>query len=441
MLPTQLFKKLEYKGKDVFLYEDPKFFTAFKYHKLKLTYHRSTMKWYQEYLAKKGYNVHYFEFSGVAPVGITHFIDPLDHSLEKKYRKLYPKAVMLQNQSFTLTRSEIIDNSHIFYKSGKFSHSSFYKWQRRRLDILMNGDVPRGGVWSFDADNRKKMPDSIVVPGLPRVSIAKAIGDEAKKYIDKHFPQNYGEMNLIYPITHSGAMKWLRKFVDERLTRFGDYQDASRPGEPFLFHSVLTPMLNVGLLTDWDVINEVLKKKVKISSVEGFIRQLIGWRNYTYAVYTLSPEIQRSNFFGNTGKLSSVWWTGDTGVLPLDDIIRTKILPYAYAHHIERLMYLGSYMLMSGAHPREVYRQFMEWTIDAYEWVMVPNIYGMSQYADPCMMTRPYISSSAYILRMSRYLRGDWCAKWDSLYRDFVRRHRQFFKKNYAYANIARSSK
>ncbi len=437
VLPTQLFKKVEYEGRDVVLYEDPKFFTAFKYHKLKLVYHRCTMKWYQGYLTKRGYRVQYLEFADSAPVKITHFIDPLDHPLEKKYRKLFPAAAMLRSQFFTLTQDEIRENAGVFYKSGRFSHSAFYRWQRRRLNILMDGDSPQGKKWSFDAENRKRIPAATRVPGLPRPSNDKALTAEAKRYVQRHFSGNYGDMNLVYPITHSGARVWLRRFVNERLEHFGDYQDASRPGEPYLYHSVLTPMLNIGLLSDWDIIREVLKKKnVKIASLEGFLRQLIGWRNYVYAVYVLAPEIQHSNFFGNTGKLSSAWWTGRTGIPPLDDIIRNKIVPFSYTHHIERLMYLGSYMLISGAHPREAYRYFMEWTIDAYEWVMVPNVYGMSQYADPRMMKRPYMSSSAYLLRMSNYPRGPWCAEWDALYRAFLRRHRAFFKKNYAYAAL-----
>jgi deoxyribodipyrimidine photolyase-related protein len=152
-------------------------------------------------------------------------------------------------------------------------------------------------------------------------------------------------------------------------------------------------------------------------------------------VYLLAPEIQKQNYFGARHTLNKKWWTGTTGISPLDDIIKNKIVKYAYTHHIERLMYLGAFMLMLGVAPSQVYNIFMEWTIDAYDWVMVPNIYGMSQFADGGrVMKRPYFSSSNYILKMSNYKRGTWCADWDAVYYAFLNRHRAKFAKNYFYA-------
>jgi deoxyribodipyrimidine photolyase-related protein len=195
-------------------------------------------------------------------------------------------------------------------------------------------------------------------------------------------------------------------------------------------------MMNIGLLTDNEVIEIVLKyqDKIPISSFEGFIRQIIGWRNYMYTLYILEGDsLVKSNFLNHKNKLNKkIMWSGETKLLPLDNIIN-KIVNYGYAHHIERLMYLGNYMLLCMINPKDVYEIFMEWTIDAYDWVMVPNVYGMSQYCDGGnIMTRPYFSSSNYILKMSDYKKGEWCKIWDALYYNFINTHQKMLEKNYA---------
>jgi deoxyribodipyrimidine photolyase-related protein len=217
---------------------------------------------------------------------------------------------------------------------------------------------------------------------------------------------------------------------------FGLYEDAETMKDPFLFHSVLTPMMNIGLLTDTEVINLTLKyqNKVKISSFEGFIRQIIGWRNYVYTLYLLEgTKMSKSNFFNSNNKLNKkIMWEGKTNILPIDNIIN-KIINYSYAHHIERLMYLGNYMLICMIDPKDIYEIFMEWTIDAYEWVMIPNVYGMSQFSDGgLMMTRPYLSSSNYILKMSDYKKEEWCEIFDALYYNFINKHEKYLASNYA---------
>lgn len=447
IFPTQLFRNISYikehKINKIYIYEEPKFFTKFKYHKLKLLYHRVTCKEYQLFLQSRGFKCKYIDFYET-PIfdknAEIYMVDPIDHELTKKYKKKCGlKLHVLPSQHFTLSPDDVINNQTIFYKNDKFNHSNFYKWQRRRLNILVDRHgQPATGKWTYDAENRKKISKDIAIPGIS-INIANKSQENitAKKYIDQHFPHNYGEMNLIYPITHQQAKKWLTDFTKNKLYNFGKYQDASLKKEPFLFHSVLTPAMNIGLLTDWDVLAEVLKyrNKVPFASLEGFIRQIIGWRNYVYAIYILAPDISQSNFFKHKNRLPDTWWS-EIGVEPIDDIIQNKIVKYAYTHHIERLMYLGSFMLMSRINPKEVYRYFMEWAIDAYEWVMIPNVFGMSQYADGGkMMRRPYISSSNYILKMSNYKHGDWCDKWDQLYHEFLRRNHAFFKKSYFYRN------
>ena len=201
--------------------------------------------------------------------------------------------------------------------------------------------------------------------------------------------------------------------------------------------------MNVGLLTDEEVVNvsyDYYKKHdIPIESYEGFIRQVIGWRNYMYTIYLLEgEEMYESNMLQHTTRLSShaykKLWKGETGIVPIDSIIQ-KIEKYAYAHHIERLMYLGNFLLLCMIDPKDVYKMFMEWTIDAYDWVMVPNVMGMSQYASPIMTKRPYFSSTNYITKMSTYKKdGIWDIVWNALYYHFIDRHTDLLRKNYAVA-------
>jgi deoxyribodipyrimidine photolyase-related protein len=201
--------------------------------------------------------------------------------------------------------------------------------------------------------------------------------------------------------------------------------------------------MNIGLITDTQVVDISYKfylkniKKISIQSFEGFIRQVIGWRNYVYTLYHLEYEtLYESNQLKHHNNINDKFWLGETGILPIDSIIN-KIVKYSYAHHIERLMYLGNFMLLCLIEPKQVYNMFMEWTIDAYDWVMVPNIFGMSQYASPIMMTRPYFSSSNYINKMSTFKKNkndSWSIIWDALYYNFINKHQDLFRKNYAIA-------
>jgi deoxyribodipyrimidine photolyase-related protein len=313
------------------------------------------------------------------------------------------------------------------------------------LSILIDSNnKPTGGSWSYDSANRLPLPPKYKVPPtINKVKSDKYI-KEAIDYVNKNWPDNYGSLDhFIYPIDSKGSKVWLNKFLEERLGKFGAYEDAVSESEPFVFHSVLSPMMNIGLLTDDEVVSSSYefylenKKSIPIESFEGFIRQVIGWRNYVYLLYILEGEkMKSSNQLAHTNKLNDKFWTAQTNIKPIDSIIN-KIVKYAYAHHIERLMYLGNFMLLCQVDPDEVYRIFMEWTIDAYDWVMVPNVYGMSQFATPIMMTRPYFSSSNYINKMSTFkVKKDdtWSENWDALYYNFIFKHRNLLKSNYAVA-------
>ena len=449
ILPNQLFplKMLPEDIDTIYLIEEPRYFTDFDFHKLKLTYHRASMKKYESELPKK-YKCVYKDFDKVNNTlysslnkETTCYFNPIDHKLSSKLKKVLSKAKLIDNLNFLLTPQEIEDNKSIFYKNNKYSHDLFYKFQRERLDILINNKKPVGGKWSFDTENRNALPKGITIPKVPKVKKDKYY-KEAVDYVDKHFPKNYGSTEeWPFPIDTKGAIKWLKNFIKKRLPKFGPYEDAVDVENPFLFHSVLSPMMNIGILPDIMVVKltndyyEKHKSSIPIASYEGFIRQVIGWRNYVYSVYILEPKMYDDNKLHHKNKLSEKYWLATTEIKPIDAIIK-NIVKYCYCHHIERLMYLGNWFLINQIDPKEVHRIFMEWTIDAYDWVMVPNVMGMSQFADGGkMMTRIYFSSSNYIDKMSNFKRSkdeEWWKIWDAVYYSFIHKHYDLLKNNYA---------
>lgn len=318
----------------------------------------------------------------------------------------------------------------------KYFHADFYIWQRKQTKILLDkAQQPIGGKWSFDDENQKKIPKGTAIP---RVSAAREnlFLTEALPYVKQYFNHHPGSTEgFCYPVTHADARQWLQDFLQVRLDAFGAYEDAMIAGESYLFHSVLTPALNIGLLTPQEIISATLdyakRHAVPLNSLEGFIRQLIGWREFIHLVYRREGRRQRTtNYWNFTRKIPASFYTGTTGIGPIDTVIR-RILATGYCHHIERLMVLGNFFLLCEFDPDEVYRWFMEMFIDSYDWVMVPNVYGMSQFADGGMMTtKPYISGSNYLLKMGDWQKGPWQATWDGLFWRFMHLHRDFFASN-----------
>ena len=451
LLPNQLFplKMLNLEHIDlIYLIEEPRYFTDFNFHKLKIMYHRASMKKYADMLKKhkikyiyKDYDEINKSFYSSINKDTTVYLNPIDHKLEAKYKKVLSKATMIDNLNFLLTPKEIEDNKNIFNTKGKYSHDLFYKFQRERLDILIKNKKPVGGKWSFDTENRNALPKGITIPKVPKVKKDKYY-KEAITYVEKHFPKNYGSTDeWNFPIDTKASINWLKDFIKKRLPKFGPYEDAVSTDNPFLFHSDLSPMMNIGILPDIVVVKmtndyyEEHKSSIPIASYEGFIRQVIGWRNYVYSVYMLEPKMYDLNFLKHKNELNEKYWLGTTEIKPIDSIIK-NIVKYCYCHHIERLMYLGNWFLINQVDPKEVHRIFMEWTIDAYDWVMVPNVMGMSQYADGGkMMTRLYFSSSNYIDKMSNFKRSkdeEWWKIWDAIYYSFIHKHYDMLKNNYA---------
>jgi deoxyribodipyrimidine photolyase-related protein len=235
--------------------------------------------------------------------------------------------------------------------------------------------------------------------------------------------------------SHEGATNWLQQFFEIRFHAFGDYEDAIVKEEAYLHHSIMTPMMNVGLIAPMQIIEEAIRyaeaNNVPINSLEGFVRQILGWREFIRGMYQCKGSFSRTqNFWGFERKIPASFYDGTTGIVPIDHTIK-QVLKTGHCHHIERLMVLGNFMLLCEFHPDEVYRWFMELFIDAYDWVMVPNVYGMSQFSDGGLFaTKPYISGSNYLMKMSDHSKGEWQTTWDGLFWRFMHVNRDFFLSN-----------
>lgn len=463
IFPHQLFEHSPLLNNNfpVYLVEERLFFLQFKFHKQKLAFHRATMKHYEKFLTGQGRKVIYIEAQDelsdvrkllpalkTQDISGIHYIDPVDDWLEKRIKsgaeKFDLQLSVYSNPMFLNTIEELKE----FFKPGKkkFFQTEFYIQQRIKHNILLDKEnKPLGGKWSFDAENRLKYPKSKKPPDIS-FPASDEIYQEAVEYVNLHFPSNPGELskNPLYPAHFKAAREWLKQFMETRFFDFGPYEDAIVERESILHHSVLTPMLNAGLLTPQQIIDSTLdyasNHEVPLNSLEGFIRQIIGWREFIRGLYVFRGVEQRNkNFFGFTRKIPASFYYGTTGIEPLDITIK-KLLRTGYCHHIERLMVLGNFMLLCEFDPDEVYRWFMELFIDAYDWVMVPNIYGMSQFADGGLMaTKPYISGSNYLMKMSDYEKGDWQQTWDALFWRFMHVHRDFFLSNPRLGMLVRS--
>lgn len=453
IFPHQLFEQNPClrKGTKVVLVEEHLFFNQFKFHKQKLVFQRASMKFYEDFLLSQSYDVQYIDAQdslsdirklipklkneGISEIYYTELVDDwLEKRLQKAATDHGIQRTQFDSPMFLNTKQELSD---WFGNRKKFFHNDFYIHQRKKHQILLDAaGKPVGGKWSFDAENRLRYPKNQKPPAVqfpPENSFVR----EARRSIRAHYPDNYGftDSDFVYPATFKDAGHWLDQFLEKRLFDFGKYEDAIVQGENILHHSVLTPLLNVGLLTPSQVLERLFefagKNDIPLNSLEGFVRQIIGWREFIRGVYEWKGSTERTlNFWGFERKIPESFWTGETGIGPLDQIIQ-KTLNTAYAHHIERLMVMGNFMLLCEFNPDEVYRWFMEMFIDAYDWVMVPNVYGMSQFADGGLMaTKPYISGSNYLMKMSDFEKGEWQKTWDSLFWRFMHVHRDFFEKN-----------
>ena len=423
ILPNQLFKVSFFPKdiKEVILYEHPQYFKAYNYNKKKLILHKGSMEYYKDYLKDKGFKVKYIDYDEKLKISSKDegvYFDPIDNidGLPKNFK-------MLESPNFILTTE---DYEKYRKKTDKFVFNNFYMWGKKLIDVM-----PK--VKSTDKENRNAMPDNIKIPDLPSNKSDQDYIDKGTRYIKKNFSKNLGntDSDFVYPLSHTTAKRFLSSFISKKLDNFGKYQDAIIENENFLFHSVLSSSMNIGLIQPIDVLYEVLDERgnTSLNNVEGFIRQLF-WREYNRYCHIYAPSgLWNKNYFGNRKKLTKDWYEGTLGVLPVDDCIQ-KGIDMAYLHHIERLMIMSNFMNLKQISPKEGFRWFMEFSIDAYEWVMVMNVYQMGFFSTGrVMMRRPYVSTSNYVLKMSNYPKGEWTDIWDELYYDFIDRNRSKLQK------------
>ncbi len=449
--------------RNVWLIEDPLFFGNDPHwpaamHCQKLVLHRASMKAFSAELQTAGHRVHYvdasdgrsLDSSGLLErelpesLAAIHLADPTDDLLMRRVKRLAAKRgaklVLYESPNF-ISPPDFLE-SQIAARKKPFM-ARFYEAQRKRTGLLLekNGS-PSGGKWSFDSENRAKLPKHHVPPREPRVR-PNAFVREAVRRVAEKFPGNPGSLeHFRWPVTRGDAEAWLDQFIDERLEHFGLYEDAISTAHLILYHSAITPVLNIGLLDPRDVIDRVIArpKGVPLNSLEGFVRQLIGWREFMRGIYQhRGLELRNGNFWNFERPMPHAFYDGTTGIPPVDRVIR-QVLADGYCHHIERLMILGNFMLLCRIRPNDVYRWFMEMFVDSYDWVMVPNVYGMSQFADGgTFTTKPYLSGSNYVLKMSDETKGPWCGVWDGLFWTFIGDHLPFFLKNPRLSMMARS--
>lgn len=461
IFPHQLFADhpgLQLNPSTIVMIEDTLFFGDHQYpvcfHQQKLWLHRATMKRREAELIKEGYCVEYLQYdsettdlSARLEQILTKrersgselaWCDPTDFILQKRIHRTCERLGMqgrvLANPGFINTSQQ---NHEYRSQRKRWFMADFYKWQRQRLGILMDGDEPQGGKWSFDEDNRKKVPKKLL-PTIPAILELEfdEIDLQAKQHIQTQFSDHPGTLEqLFYPTSHQSAENWLQHFLKHRFQKFGDYEDAIVEGQSWLWHSVLTPVLNIGLLTPQQVVDATLshaeEHDVPLNSIEGFLRQVIGWREFMRATYEdLGVQMRTANHWKHHRAMPDCFYDGTTGIEPIDDTIQ-RILKTGYCHHIERLMVLGGFMFLCEIEPDDIYRWFMEMFIDSYDWVMVPNVYAMSQHADGGLITtKPYFSGSSYVRKMSHYKQGDWCKAWDGLYWRWIWNHVDELGKN-----------
>jgi deoxyribodipyrimidine photolyase-related protein len=330
----------------------------------------------------------------------------------------------------------------------------FYRDMRRKTGLLMDGDTPIGGAWNFDAENRKPAKADLFMPQPLRFE-PDAMTREVLAMTAARFDNHFGDLEPFwFAVRRADAQKAAAHFIHAALPHFGDYQDAMLRGQKYLYHAVLSPLINVGLLQPLDLCRQAEAAyhagAAPLNAVEGFIRQIIGWREYVRGIYWLAgPDYVHRNALTAQRALPAFYWTGDTNMACMKAVI-TQTREEAYAHHIQRLMVTGNFALLAGIDPHQVHEWYLSVYADAFEWVEAPNTIGMSQFADGGMLaSKPYAASGAYIDRMSDYCSGcryevksrigpDACP-FNALYWDFVGRHSTRFAKNPRMAQMVRS--
>lgn len=436
--------------------------TYVRHHKKKLVFAFSSMRCFAEALRNDGFIVDYHRYNDDET--ITTYTD-LVASAVKKYE---PDVIVVTEPGERRLRNafahweargsvpvEIRIDDRFFCSLAEFERwaetrktlrmEHFYREMRKKTRILMDGDAPAGGKWNFDKENRKPAKSAMSFPAPPRFAPNKTTQDVIA-LVGECFPDHFGDLKPFwFAVTRNDALNALDHFIEHALPHFGDYQDAMLRNEKFLYHAALSHYLNAGLLHAQEICERAEQAyadgAAPINAVEGFIRQILGWREYVRGVYWRGDdEYTSQNFFGAERALPAFYWTGETDMACVSAAV-TQTREEAYAHHIQRLMVTGNFALIAGINPYAVHIWYLEVYADAYEWVEAPNVIGMSQYADGgALGSKPYAASGAYINRMSDYCKGcaynvsekteeDACP-FNALYWDFLIRNRENLKSN-----------
>lgn len=445
--------------------------TRVKHHKKKIAFIFSAMRHFAEELKADGQWVHYTHYTDSNNGGsftgeIARALDA--HSIEHIVVTAPSEYAVLQEveswQAQFDIEVEIRPDDRFLCTTEAFRQWAdgrkqlrmeyFYREMRRRHNILMDDDEPVGGKWNYDADNRKPPKAGLDIPET-YMSKPDSITEEVLKLVDNEFDDHFGDLKPFhFAVTAAQARDALSQFIEQRLTKFGDYQDAMLQDEPWMYHSHLSLYINCGLLTPLECIEAAetayRKERAPLNAVEGFIRQLLGWREYVRGLYWLKmPEYAQSNYFDAKRELPEFFWTAKTDMNCLRQCLQ-ETKANAYAHHIQRLMVIGNFALIAGLDPKQVNEWFWIVYADAYQWVELPNVSGMILFADGGLLaSKPYAASGAYINKMSNYCKGcryavtrkngpDACP-FNYLYWDFLMRHEDVLQDNPRMAMIYRT--
>lgn len=425
------------------------------YHKKKLIYLLSSMRHFALECAEKGFPIYYHSTQN-------HYEDGLKEILSKaeslNITCMTPSEWDTRERIRTAkeeTEGQIDEIPNNFFLADPEEYKErvkdgwlmeyFYREIRRKTGYLMNGDDPEGGEWNYDDQNREKLPNDHPVPKISETK-PDEITEEVINMVEAWFPDHFGKSsNFTYAVTRRQALYRLNEFIEQRLDEFGPYEDAMAQGKYDLFHSHLSLYMNNGLLLPKEICDKAEQAyeegKARLNSTEGFIRQIIGWREYVRIYYeAMMPEIREANHFDFTNKLPEMYWTGKTKMNCMRECLKA-VIEQGYSHHIPRLMVLSNFSNLTETDPRELNRWFWLAYVDAYEWVVLPNVLGMSTYADGGVLaSKPYVSSGNYINKMSDYCKhceykiskktGEGACPFNYLYWNFIDEQRETFSEN-----------
>lgn len=444
-----------------------------KHHKKKLVFVFSAMRHFAKELMEKRFKVEYFELDFANKKGsFSHYVDKITKKYNAKELVVtFPGEYRVLQELKSLKKLgldvEILEDDRFLCSISEFNEWSkgrkslimeyFYREMRKKYQILMDGknsNKPKGGKWNFDSENRQKIPKDLKIPSKYHAKNDK-ITKDVIKMVEENFADHFGDVEPFYlAVDRKGALEARDDFIKNRLKNFGNYQDAMLQEDEFLFHSHIGFYLNIGLLNAMECIKKVEdefnKGKIEINNAEGFIRQILGWREYVRGIYWMNmPKYEKENFLDAKNKLPDFFWDANTKMNCIKQCVKnTK--ENGYAHHIQRLMVLGNFALLAGIDPKYVNEWYLIVYVDAYQWVELPNVSGMILFADGgYLASKPYAASGSYINKMSNYCQnceykvkeksgGDACP-FNYLYWDFLDRNREKLKNNHRLAMIYRS--